>query len=52
MTNFQRNEKIEKAIKTVNITYKRVLVMDCYEGYELRELTKALEFLLAEVNKK
>lgn len=44
--------KIEKAVEAVNAHYKRVLVCDCYEGYELRKLREALAFLLAEVDKK
>lgn len=44
--------QIEKAVATINNTYKRVLIADCYEGYELRELEKALKLLLKEVDKK
>lgn len=45
-------ERIEKAVKTINNTVNRVLIRDCYEGYELRELEKALKLLLGEVDKK
>lgn len=50
--NSQEKERIEKAVKTINNTYKRVFICDLYEGYELRELEKALRLLLAEVDKK
>lgn len=45
-------QKIEKAVKAVNSNYMRVLIMNCYEGYELRELRAALALLLEETNKK
>lgn len=46
------NDKIEKAVQTINVTYKRVLVADCYEGYELKKLIESLQYLLNEANKK
>lgn len=45
-------ERIEKAVRTINNTVRRVLIADCYEGYELRQLEKALKLLLEEVEKK
>lgn len=45
-------ERIKNAVKTINVTVNRVLIADCYEGYELRELKKALNLLLEEVDKK
>lgn len=51
MLNYEK-EKIEKAVKTINVTVNRVLIASCYEGYELRELKKALTLLLEEVDKK
>lgn len=45
-------EKIEQAVKTVNLTVNRVLIADLYEGYELRKLKAALTLLLAEADKK
>lgn len=44
--------QIEKAVATINNTYKRVLIADLYEGYELRQLDFALKLLLKEVDKK
>lgn len=51
MLNYER-ERIEKAVRTINSTVHRVLIADLYEGYELRELEKALKLLLEEVDKK
>ena len=51
MSNYEKAQ-IEKAVATINITYKRVLIMDLYEGYELRQLNLALKLLLNEVDKK
>lgn len=51
MLNYEK-EKIEKAVRTINNTVDRVLIADCYEGYELRQLEKALRLLLDEVDKK
>ena len=48
----QKNEWIKEQVEIVGRTYGRVLVRDCYEGYEFRQLKKALENLLEEVNKK
>ena len=45
-------ERIKNAVKTINVTVNRVLIADCYEGYKLRELKKALNLLLEEVDKK
>lgn len=44
--------QIEKAVATINNTYKRVLIADLYEGYELRKLKESLTLLLEEVDKK
>lgn len=44
--------QIEKAVATINNTYKRVLIADCYEGYELRQLDFALKLLLKKVDEK
>ncbi len=51
MFNYEKAQ-IEKAVATINSTYKRVLIMDLYEGYELRQLNFALKLLLNEVDKK
>lgn len=51
MTNYEK-ERIEKAVKTVNYAVNRVLIADCYTGYELRNLKAALQLLLDEVEKK
>lgn len=51
MLNYEK-EKIEKAVRTINNTVNRVLIADSYEGYEFRELEKALKLLLEEVDKK
>lgn len=45
-------EEIKKAVKTIECTVNRVLIADCYEGYELRVLKKALKLLLDEAEKK
>lgn len=45
-------EKIEQALRWVNIATRRVLIANVYEGYELRKLKEALELLTAEANKK
>ena len=49
---FTKKKKIEKAVKQVTNNYNRVLLADCYEGYELRQLIQGLEYLLNEANKK
>ena len=36
------NHRIERAIEAVNAHWKRVLIVDRYEGYELRKLRDAL----------
>ena len=46
------NPKIERAIDAVNAHWKRVLIADCYEGYELRKLRDALVYLLSETYKR
>lgn len=51
MLNYEK-ERIKKAVETINNTVSRVLIANCYEGYELRELEKALKFLLEEVDQK
>ena len=51
MLNYEK-ERIEKAVKTINNTVNHVLIAECYEDYELRELEKALKLLLEEVDKK
>lgn len=51
MLNYEK-ARIEKAVKTINSTVNRVLIADCYEGYELRTLKAALQLLLDEVEKK
>lgn len=44
-------EKVAQKIKDIERTYRRVLILDCYEGYEYKKLKEALEYLLEEVNK-
>lgn len=51
MLNYEKAQ-IEKAVATINNTYKQVLIMDCYEEYELRQLEFAMNLLLKETNKK
>lgn len=48
----ERKQIIEEAVKTVNLTYKRVLIANLYEGYEYRRLKEALRILTEEVNNK
>lgn len=45
-------EQIEQAVKVINYATRRVLIADCYEGYELDQLEKALRLLLSETEKK
>lgn len=47
-----RKQLIEEAIKTINLTYKRVLIANLYEGYEYRKLEEALRILTEELNNK
>lgn len=51
MTNYEK-EKIKEAINTISWAAPRVLIADCYEGYELRRLKEALALLLDEADKK
>lgn len=51
MLNYEK-ERIERDVKTVNATVNRVLIADCYEGYELRKPENALKLLLEEVDNK
>lgn len=51
MLNYEK-DRIEEAVRAVNAHYYRVLIGDCYEGYEVRQLEKALKLLLEEVDKK
>lgn len=51
MLNYEK-DRIEEAVRTINIHYNRVLIADVYEGYEWRRLKEALELLLEEVDKK
>lgn len=51
MLNYEK-KRIEDAVKIINATVNRVLIRDCYEGYELRKLEYALKLLLDEVDKK
>lgn len=48
----RNNPKIERAIQSVQEFAPRVLLADCYEGYELRKLRDALVYLLDETYKK
>lgn len=52
MNNLEKNSAVEAAVNTINITYKRVLIMDRYEGYELQKMISALQLLLQEAEKK
>ena len=45
-------EKIEAAVRSINAFYRRVLVADLYDGYELRKLIESLSYLLDEAEKK
>ena len=51
MTEHEKNQ-IESAVKTIHSTVPRVLIADCYEGYELRQLQNALAFLQLLADKK
>ena len=42
---------IEEAIKTINNNYRRVLLPGPCEGYEVRQMEKALEVLAEELQK-
>lgn len=44
--------RINRAIETVHSNAHQVLVENCYDYIDLRELEKALKLLLAEVDKK
>ena len=47
----RKKEKIEEAKKTINAMANRVLIGNCYEGYEYHRLQDALEFLVEEFKK-
>lgn len=49
MLNYEK-ERLEKAIRTVGDTANRILIEDCYEEQELRQLQKALRLLLDEAD--
>lgn len=51
MLNYEK-ERIEKAFNTIERAGHRVLIKNCYEGYELKILKEALTLLLEEVDKK
>lgn len=48
----ERKQIIEEAVNTISRTYKRVLIANCYEGYEYRMLKEALRILAEELNNK
>lgn len=48
----KKKQLIEEAVNTISWTYKRVLIANCYEGYEYRRLKEALRILTEEVNNK
>lgn len=47
-----KKQLIEEALKTISWAAPRVLIANCYEGYEYRRLKEALKFLTEEVNNK
>ena len=47
-----RSEHIRQALSMVNLTAKRVLLLDCYEEYELKALISSLQLLLKEAEGK
>ena len=51
-TQFNRLEKIGKAIEDIKKYSINILITDYYEENEYMKLKKALEFLLEETNKK
>lgn len=51
MTNYEK-EKLATAAKRVLNGTGRILIADCYEGYELEKFKEALKFLLEEAEKK
>lgn len=48
----KKKQLIEQALKTISWTAPRVLIANCYEGYEYRRLKEALKLLTEEVNSK
>lgn len=50
MNDTRKRAKIEECVAVINRNYGRVLIRDCYEGYELKTLREALETMLKEVN--
>lgn len=51
MTNYEK-EKVAQAAKRVLNGARRILIANCYEGYELEKFKEALKFLLDEAEKK
>lgn len=51
MTNYEK-ERLTQAVKGVLNGTGRILIADCYEGYELEKYKEALKFLLEEAEKK
>lgn len=47
-----KKQLIEEALRTISWTAPRVLIANCYEGYEYRRLKEALKLLTEEVNNK
>lgn len=48
----QEKERIELAEKHIITGTWRILIGNCYEGYELKEYKAALKYLLEEAEKK
>lgn len=51
MTNYEK-ERLAQAAKRVLNGTRRILIADCYEGYELKKFKEALKLLLEEAEKK
>lgn len=51
MTNYEK-ERLAQAAKRVLNGTRRILIADCYEGYELEKFKEALKLLLEEAEKK
>lgn len=51
MTNYEK-EKVAQAAKFIVNGTGRILIANCYEGYELKRYKEALKLLLDEAEKK
>lgn len=51
MENYEK-ERLAQAVRRVVNGTGRILITNCYEGYELEKFKEALKFLLEEAEKK